>query len=518
MLKNVNASKWYDGVGLPSDLIGADGDYYLQISNSDIFRKSHGSWLKIGNIKGSKGDKGLTGNTGDKGEDGRHGSVWFCGVGYPNNELGEEDDFFLDLDSKDIFKKQCEVWERVGSLLPDGRKIELRNINGGVEYRYEGESDESWKTIITNEEIKGDMPSIDHLEQIINDKIVEIEDVEKSIKSQEVIRQEQELGRQQSIMDMKLSVDEKLTEVDTSLAEYEVRFSELEFGTVVGEVEDARTSVLNGTKYNTLRERLDYDFNRKANNSHKHRISDITDLSMEWDSIINKPDIATKEYVDYVIEGATSIDDNVIDKDTTWSSFKIKQELNGLSSGKNVSNVISILSDEWAREGNVFRCNVVHNLNSERVILDAVSTATKESIFVSYRVIDANTIEVINDTQEDITVLIVNAQIPIEENNTSINDDLVGKTLTWSSSKITSELNSIVDNIVTDAIGTTYDNSVSGISSNNVQGAIDESYARLNEINESMSGLSVRLEELFNEVNGQRLIGIEMANDLLEQL
>ncbi|HEU5409024.1 MAG TPA: hypothetical protein VFU48_14740 [Nitrospira sp.] len=53
-----DGAKWFDGNGAPSAGIGTDGDYYLDSSTGDVFRKISGSWAKEGNIKGPKGDPG----------------------------------------------------------------------------------------------------------------------------------------------------------------------------------------------------------------------------------------------------------------------------------------------------------------------------------------------------------------------------------------------------------------------------------------------------------------------------
>ena len=35
---------WYNGVGAPSNTLGADGDYYLNDSNGSVYIKVSGSW------------------------------------------------------------------------------------------------------------------------------------------------------------------------------------------------------------------------------------------------------------------------------------------------------------------------------------------------------------------------------------------------------------------------------------------------------------------------------------------
>lgn len=37
-------SKWYNGSGAPSNALGADGDYYIDNSTSDVYTKVSGSW------------------------------------------------------------------------------------------------------------------------------------------------------------------------------------------------------------------------------------------------------------------------------------------------------------------------------------------------------------------------------------------------------------------------------------------------------------------------------------------
>jgi hypothetical protein len=55
-------SKWFNASGVPGVSTGADGDYYLDVSNGDVYRKSSGSWQSpVGNIKGPKGDNGANG-------------------------------------------------------------------------------------------------------------------------------------------------------------------------------------------------------------------------------------------------------------------------------------------------------------------------------------------------------------------------------------------------------------------------------------------------------------------------
>lgn len=152
---------WHDGVGLPTNEMGLDGDYYLQLENYDLLKKNAGVWSVIGNIKGeageqgSAGDFGLPGPTGpagprgERGERGEtgiagpqgepgiagppgergeigpmgqtgEGSEWFNGIGLPSLEFGKEKDCYLDLRTGDVYKKMDDVWSREGKLQVQG--------------------------------------------------------------------------------------------------------------------------------------------------------------------------------------------------------------------------------------------------------------------------------------------------------------------------------------------------------------------------------------------------------------
>lgn len=56
---------WYSGDGAPESSQGANGDYYLNETTADIYKKAGGSWGLIINIKGATGPAG-TGLTGNK--------------------------------------------------------------------------------------------------------------------------------------------------------------------------------------------------------------------------------------------------------------------------------------------------------------------------------------------------------------------------------------------------------------------------------------------------------------------
>lgn len=46
-------SQWFTAATDPDKKTGVDGDYALNTESGDLFRKENGSWVKVGNIKGS---------------------------------------------------------------------------------------------------------------------------------------------------------------------------------------------------------------------------------------------------------------------------------------------------------------------------------------------------------------------------------------------------------------------------------------------------------------------------------
>lgn len=64
---------WRNGSGAPSNSLGANGDYYLNDDNGDVYKKTAGTYSVVANIEGPQGDQGPTGNTGPEGPQGIKG-------------------------------------------------------------------------------------------------------------------------------------------------------------------------------------------------------------------------------------------------------------------------------------------------------------------------------------------------------------------------------------------------------------------------------------------------------------
>lgn len=100
-------SVWREAAGAPSDALGINGDFYLNITTWGVYYKSSGTYSVIGNIKGGQGDKGEKGDTGNAGADGR---TILNGSGAPGAGIGSNGDYYLDNDTSRLYLKAGGTW------------------------------------------------------------------------------------------------------------------------------------------------------------------------------------------------------------------------------------------------------------------------------------------------------------------------------------------------------------------------------------------------------------------------
>jgi hypothetical protein len=50
-----NGATWWNGTVVPASSLGSNGDFYLNLANSDVYNKVSGAWTKVANIKGAAG-------------------------------------------------------------------------------------------------------------------------------------------------------------------------------------------------------------------------------------------------------------------------------------------------------------------------------------------------------------------------------------------------------------------------------------------------------------------------------
>jgi len=97
-------TKWRSGAGAPSNSLGLELDLYLNTSNGDVYRKLSGVYTVICNIKGPAGD------------DGAIGSVWRNGSGVPDNSVGLDGDYYLNVDNGDVYERISGTYSLVANI------------------------------------------------------------------------------------------------------------------------------------------------------------------------------------------------------------------------------------------------------------------------------------------------------------------------------------------------------------------------------------------------------------------
>lgn len=114
-------SAWRQGEGAPASGLGANGDYYLNTTNGDIYGpKTAGAWGGvIFNIaEGQQGPAGPTGATGAAGPAGADGRTLLSGTSAPASGVGANGDFFINTNGSIIYgPKAGGVWPSGVSLV-----------------------------------------------------------------------------------------------------------------------------------------------------------------------------------------------------------------------------------------------------------------------------------------------------------------------------------------------------------------------------------------------------------------
>jgi Collagen triple helix repeat (20 copies) len=122
------SSVWLSGTGEPSSALGNNGDFYLNLANSDVYQEINGVWVKVANIRGAQGTTGATGAigpqgppgstgaTGAQGSAGANGVTWWNGTGTPSSIMGSNGDFYLNLATSDVYNKISGTWTWVTNI------------------------------------------------------------------------------------------------------------------------------------------------------------------------------------------------------------------------------------------------------------------------------------------------------------------------------------------------------------------------------------------------------------------
>ena len=101
---------WLSGTSNPATGNGVNGDFYLNTTTWDVYKKTSGAWASTGNIKGATGSQGSTGAAGAA------GATWLSGTSNPASSTGANGDFFLNTTTWDVFKKTSGTWASTGNI------------------------------------------------------------------------------------------------------------------------------------------------------------------------------------------------------------------------------------------------------------------------------------------------------------------------------------------------------------------------------------------------------------------
>ncbi len=128
-----NGIAWIAGTYNPNDVNqpGNDGDFFLNLNNNDLYRKTADNWMLICNIKG------------ETGEEGTDGTAWFTGEQNPddvNGLAGKEGDLYLNTTTQNLYQKGESGWTLLcntkGETGSAGKGIQ--SIESRYDYNEEG--------------------------------------------------------------------------------------------------------------------------------------------------------------------------------------------------------------------------------------------------------------------------------------------------------------------------------------------------------------------------------------------
>lgn len=126
--KGADGATWLSGTAAPTTQ-GKDGDYYINTSTWDVYKKASGTWSKTGSIKGATGPQGPKGETGATGPQGATGPKGATGAQGPTGPQGEKGDPFA------IAKTYASITAMNAGYASDGVKqgqfvmIDTGNVN-----------------------------------------------------------------------------------------------------------------------------------------------------------------------------------------------------------------------------------------------------------------------------------------------------------------------------------------------------------------------------------------------------
>lgn len=102
---------WRDGAVAPANTLGIEGDYYLQTTTGDYWKKVAGVYAVQGNLRGPPGTPGGPGPAGTA------GSIWRNGSSLPTTGLGINGDYYLHDPTGDVYQKSGGTYAIVANIV-----------------------------------------------------------------------------------------------------------------------------------------------------------------------------------------------------------------------------------------------------------------------------------------------------------------------------------------------------------------------------------------------------------------
>lgn len=101
--------EWLKGTSVPVGTVGKVGDWYINTVTSDVYKKTGtSSWSRQANLKGATGSAGATGPVGPAGTT----YEWLNGTMTPGASLGKVGDWYVNTNTASIYKKTgSSMWD-----------------------------------------------------------------------------------------------------------------------------------------------------------------------------------------------------------------------------------------------------------------------------------------------------------------------------------------------------------------------------------------------------------------------
>jgi hypothetical protein len=118
-----DGSMWYSAAGVPNNAWGVNGDYDLNTTNGDVYKKVSNTWGIVGNIKGPPGAAGA------------NGSTWYNGAGTPST-LHNDGDYYFNDTTGQVYQQQSGSWVLLFTLGSFGNAGGLTVFKGAGSYSW----------------------------------------------------------------------------------------------------------------------------------------------------------------------------------------------------------------------------------------------------------------------------------------------------------------------------------------------------------------------------------------------